>query len=257
MHLLWTFMGYSLPYNIFTGLAESVGGALLFFRRTTLAGALVLVAVMTNVVMLNFCYDVPVKLYSSVLLAHAGFLVAPDAIRLVRLLLARAAPRTWLGWRKWSALGIKVLFLGLVAYGFYDEFGGRLSNASPNPKAGLWRPEEITRDGVVVPLLVTDASLWRSVSVTPRGNTIIRTMDGSAKRYSGTDDPKTHTLALEDYEKGPTLSLIYAQPDPDHLVLDGKVDGHALHVKLRKQNVDNMLLVNRGFHWVNEAPFNR
>jgi hypothetical protein len=77
MGLLWTFMGFSVGYNFFTGMAEVVGGLLLCFRRTRLIGALVCVGVMSNVVMLNFAYDVPVKLYSSHLLAMAIFLMIP------------------------------------------------------------------------------------------------------------------------------------------------------------------------------------
>src|SRR5690606_18379626 len=53
MGLLWTFMGYSTSYNVFTGLWEVVGGFLLFFKRTRLLGALLIIAVMSNVVMLN------------------------------------------------------------------------------------------------------------------------------------------------------------------------------------------------------------
>jgi hypothetical protein len=67
MGLLWTFMGASAAYTIFTGLGELVGGLLLTTRRTALAGALVSAAVMTHVAVLNFCYDVPVKLFSMVL----------------------------------------------------------------------------------------------------------------------------------------------------------------------------------------------
>lgn len=71
MKLLWTFMGASIPYVIFTGVAEMLGGLLLVARRTTLLGALVCIAVMSNVVMLNLSYDVPVKLHSSHLLLMA------------------------------------------------------------------------------------------------------------------------------------------------------------------------------------------
>src|SRR5579859_7088073 len=39
MGLSWTFMGYSKGYNYYIGLSEVVGGLLLFFRRTTPAGA--------------------------------------------------------------------------------------------------------------------------------------------------------------------------------------------------------------------------
>ena len=71
MNLLWTFMGASGPYTIFTGLGEVAGGILLLFRRTRLLGAMVIVIVMSQVVMLNLSYDVPVKIYSAHLLLIA------------------------------------------------------------------------------------------------------------------------------------------------------------------------------------------
>jgi len=55
---------------------------LLFPRKTSTLGALMSVGVLSNVVALNFSYDVPVKLYSSHLLAQAIFLLLPDARRL-------------------------------------------------------------------------------------------------------------------------------------------------------------------------------
>src|SRR6185436_9344811 len=65
MGLLWTFMGFSRVYTLFAGLAEMVGGILLISRRTTLLGALISSGVLGNVVLLNFCYDVPVKQFSA------------------------------------------------------------------------------------------------------------------------------------------------------------------------------------------------
>ncbi|HET9225635.1 MAG TPA: hypothetical protein VFR31_03145, partial [Thermoanaerobaculia bacterium] len=85
MRLLWTFIGASASYTIFTGAAELLGGLLLIARRTTLFGALVCIGVMSNVVMLNLSYDVPVKLYSSHLLLMAVFLAVPDLKRLASL----------------------------------------------------------------------------------------------------------------------------------------------------------------------------
>src|SRR5438045_2145707 len=71
MGLLWSFMGASMPYTIFAGLGELIGGLLLTNRRTALLGALISAAVMSQVVMLNFSYHVPVKIYSSLLLLTA------------------------------------------------------------------------------------------------------------------------------------------------------------------------------------------
>jgi uncharacterized membrane protein YphA (DoxX/SURF4 family) len=78
MHLLWFFMGFSRPYAIFGGLTEVVPGVLLLFERTETIGALGAAAVMLNVAVLNFCYDVPVKLYSGHLFVMSLFLLLPD-----------------------------------------------------------------------------------------------------------------------------------------------------------------------------------
>ena len=86
MGVLWSFMGASIAYTIFGGFSEALGGALLLFRRTTTFGALWSAVVLANVVALNFCYDVPVKLYSTNLLIMALFLLVPDFGRLLNVL---------------------------------------------------------------------------------------------------------------------------------------------------------------------------
>ena len=93
MGLLWTFMGFSPSYQIFTGAIEVLGGLLLTTRRTTLLGALVTMAAMTQIFALNMCFDVPVKLYSFNYLMMAVFLAAPDLPRFIRVLvLGKAVP---------------------------------------------------------------------------------------------------------------------------------------------------------------------
>lgn len=87
MNVVWAFMGASRPYTIFAGLGEILGASLLIWRRTATLGALVTLGVMTNIVMLNYCYDVPVKLYSTHLLAMAALIAVPDVRRLLRVFL--------------------------------------------------------------------------------------------------------------------------------------------------------------------------
>jgi len=82
MSLLWTFMQYSRPYAFFGGVMELVGVLLLCFRRTATLGALVCLAVMTNVALLNLAYGVPVKLYALMIVASSAVLVGYDAPRL-------------------------------------------------------------------------------------------------------------------------------------------------------------------------------
>jgi uncharacterized membrane protein YphA (DoxX/SURF4 family) len=93
MELLWTFVGFSVPYTIFSGVVEVIPGVLLLFRRTAVLGALMAVAVMLNVALLNFCYDVPVKLYSSLYVLMALFLLLPDVPSLFQFFLRRCDAR--------------------------------------------------------------------------------------------------------------------------------------------------------------------
>jgi hypothetical protein len=99
------FMGHSSAYGAFVGCVELVGACAVLFRRTVTIGALLLVGALSNVVMINLCYDVPVKLWSIQLLLMSAFLLLPDLQRLADVFLfnqptdaveLRApAPPTW------------------------------------------------------------------------------------------------------------------------------------------------------------------
>jgi multidrug transporter EmrE-like cation transporter len=92
MALLWNFMGFSTAYTIFSGCAELIPAILLLFRRTALMGSILASAVMLNVVMLNFCYDVPVKLYSLNLFLLAIFLALPESKKLFSIFVLNRSP---------------------------------------------------------------------------------------------------------------------------------------------------------------------
>src|SRR5262245_60185025 len=174
MHLLWTFMGASDGYNWFTGAGELLAGLLLGTRRTTLLGALVTFGVMAHIAALNFCYDVPVKLFSSHLLLMSLLLMAPDLPWLARVFVLgrRATPRgytplvrrPWLDRTLFVVRTLVVLtFLGVTLYGAHErsKLYGRL--APEPPLVGLWEVEEFTLDGTVRPPLTTDAGRWQRV----------------------------------------------------------------------------------------------
>jgi uncharacterized membrane protein YphA (DoxX/SURF4 family) len=117
MGLLWTFMGASRGYNAFAGGAEMLAGLLLFVPGLTTLGSLLAIGVMSNVFMLNMCYDVPVKLFSLHLLLMAVFLAAPDMRRLMDLFVLRrrvqlsvAEPLFQRRWLNRSFLAAQFLF---------------------------------------------------------------------------------------------------------------------------------------------------
>src|SRR6266700_4690080 len=67
MGLAWTFFGYSRGYNYFTGFFDTISGVLLLFRRTIRVGSVIALVVMVNIIAVNFCFDVCVKLFSTAL----------------------------------------------------------------------------------------------------------------------------------------------------------------------------------------------
>src|SRR5215831_2496407 len=87
MRLLWHFMGTSTLYEVFCGLIEMFGGVLLLWRPTTTLGALVLAGGLTNVAVLNFGYDVGVRLNATIYVLMALVLLAPEARRLANMFL--------------------------------------------------------------------------------------------------------------------------------------------------------------------------
>lgn len=273
MGLLWTFMGVSTPYTFFAGAMEVLGGALLFFRRTTTLGALVTIAVMTNVVMLNLCYDVPVKQYSIHLLLMAVFLLLPDLRRLANVLVlnrtaepANLAPPWSARWARIACLALSGLFLGYLLFVNAQEnleYAKELSaGAADTPIFGTFEVEAFVRNGQTMPPLLTDASRWRRLTVGYAQFLSVRWMDETLHRFRTDYAPAKHSVTFSSAEprKDEPAKLgafTYAFSDKDHLVLQGTLAKDALIIRLRRIDPAKLLLVSRGFRWIAEFPFNR
>ena len=269
MGLLWSFMAASLSYTVFCGLAEMISGLFLTVRRTTLLGALVCIVVMSNVVMLNFSYDVPVKLHSSHLLLLAVFLILPDLRRLANVLVlnrpaepAKAEPLFQGKWLRRSAVILCAVFAAALtirelytSYGYAKEYG----YFSPEPPLyGIWEVDEMVVDGQVRPPLLTEKDRWRRVVFDYYESFSIQLTDDSWHSFVLQLDDKKKTLALTNYKDETWKSAFsYTEPGPGLLTMEGTMDGKKVQVRLHRLDPSKFLLVSRGFHWINERPFNR
>lgn len=271
MGLVWTFMGASAGYNFFAGAGEMLGGLLLTTRRTTLLGALVTIGVMSNVAALNYCYDVPVKLFSSHLLLMAVFLVAPDLRRLIDFLVlhrpvSAVEYRPFLGrwkWLRYGALTLRTLvvvgFTGMlltVAQESRKKFGDL---APRSPFYGIWNVEELETDGTNRPPLITDAGRWRRVIFDYPTVVSVHLMSGTPVRYGLKldEEKKVLTVSSRRAETKWSADLAYTQPEEGVMTLEGTLEGKKIRAKLRRTDPGEFLLLNRGFNWINEYPFNR
>lgn len=272
MGLLWRFMGASKAYNFFTGAAEMLAGLLLIARRTTLLGALVCAGIMGNVFLLNMSYDVPVKLYSFHLLAMAVLLVLPGLERLADVFLRNREARPLRlqallpGRLHHAGLVLRALLvLGVAGLSLSQAYEGATQYGDLAPRSplhGLWEVDELEMDGKILPPLLTDPVRWRRVMFEHPEMLILQLMDDSSdesrRYYRLALDPRKRTLQLMGFrDKKPTSSFAYQQPAPGFLTLEGTHEGHKVKAKLHRADDSRFLLKTRGFHWINETPFNR
>jgi len=265
MGLLWNFMGFSKSYNFFTGMAEVVGALLILFRRTLTLGALILVTVLSNVVMLNFCYDVSVKLYSSLELMMAMFLAGLDYKRLLNVFFKNkialpvyelkpfATQRYFFTSRivKWTLIVFVLLFS-------YKEnanyFVPAVEIQKKQPLRGIYEVELFMLNKDTLAPLTTDTTRWRKVIIEYPDRGQIQLMNDSTSAYSILSDSAAQSLVL--MPRSDTLQknhFSFFKQQPNQLILKGNWKTDSLIVTLKKLDENQYLLNSRGFHWVNET----
>ncbi len=271
MNLVWTFMGASRPYTLCAGLAEAIAGVLLLWRRTTTIGAMMAVGVMMHVVLLNFCYDIPVKILSSHLLLMAVFLVLHDAGRLWKVLLKQeaCAPsdsgpfyslRSWIWIHRVSKYVIVVWLFVIPAWQLVrSEYFIPAKLAMGPTLYGTYEVQMFFVNGKNQPLSTEYPYRWQYVSFV------------ASPPYAGQSQSMVAIQALN----GPPIYAAAAVSEVDqsvelvsgtatgkysyHLESDDRVflTGDKTRIVLKRIRREDFLLVNRGFRWINEYPFNR
>lgn len=71
-------------------------------------------------------------------------------------------------------------------------------------------------------------------------------------------DQENRTLTLRKRDD-PTWNtvLTYEQVSPEVITLAGTLNGSEMTARLRRTEERKFLLTDRGFHWINEVPFNK
>jgi uncharacterized membrane protein YphA (DoxX/SURF4 family) len=269
MGVLWFSVGAAPGYETFAGCAELTAGLLLIFPRTITLGTLICLADMTQVFVLNMTYDVPVKQFSFHLIVISALLLLPDAKRLANVFLlnrsAEALQRTSLfaGRRAQRLAGGVLSFLwlwmlGCGVYGIWDSWHQYGPGAAKSPLYGIWNVQSYTEDGQPKPLLATDPQNWRRIIFEFPGYMQIQRMDDSLTGFPVAIDGHANTLTLTNpKDKNATGKFTFTRPAADRLTLDGTMTGHQTALQLQRMDEKKFLLESRGFHWVQDYPFNR
>lgn len=271
MRFSWLFIGYSPPYQVFCGIAEILVFALLLYRKTVTLGLSLATGVFLNVMMLNLCYDVPVKLFSTHLFLISALLLLNELPRLADFFIFNrpAGTNTLYHFQptkkpgKILRIGLKIYIVILCGLSVYDVLPWY--HEVNHPKALIDIPEGIydvtlfVEKGDTIPQLARDTLAWKDIIFE----------NGSDWISTGSTDPR---LALN-YRRGnfffkaDTLKrrmecYRFKQADSIHLF--------TLHYQLKGDTIDffgdpkdslriqavrsgrKFKLAERQFHWLSE-----
>ena len=265
MRFSWLFIGYSTPYQFFSGSVEVLAGVLLLWRRTVTLGAFVATSVFLNVMMMNLCYDIPVKLFSIHLFVFSNLLMLGDIHRLLnffvfnrptqpKLLLTFTDRRARVGYI--ALKGIFIVLFGLMPlYQAYQNSRPSANEQSTEPKlkAGFYEVADFRAD-------LPDSLRWQNVVFEdgPMGS-ILTTDTLFRQRYRRgyfgyALDSAQQTISFKKFASDTTFlfTLHIDRPDTNQLILRGLFRGDSLKVALRRTN-RHYQLAERQFHWLSEA----
>jgi hypothetical protein len=262
--LLWTAIGASPPYQVFTGLAEVLGGLLLLFPRTTVLGALICLADLIQVFALNMTFDIGVKQLSFHLILLTVVVLGPDLRRLADFLvfdretrpsrrppLFRTARANRVAGAAQVAFGLYLLAVHTsISWGYWFVEGGGGSPRSP--LYGIWDIETLAIDGEVrSPLLNDYDRRWRRVIFDAPGTIIFQRTDDSFARYGVAIDVDRRTMALtKGSSRAWSAAFAFDRPAHDRLILEGEMDDYRISVQARRVDFDSFRLLHSTFRWI-------
>jgi hypothetical protein len=268
MGVLWASVGASRAYEVVIGFAELTGGVLLFIPQTAPLGALICLFDTIQIFILNMTYDVPVKLFSFHLIVLSLLLLAPQIPQLFRVLVPGSFGKPWIDSPVVPSLrprrrlvaaqivfGIYIVAINL--YGARQAWGQYGGGAPKSPLYGIWNVDQMSIDGQLRSPLITDYDRWRRVIFDRPGAIAFQRMSDTVVFYGAAVDTSAGTITPTQPVDVWKTPLRFQRSAHDRLTLDGEMSHHRLHMELRLLDRNSFLLVTRGFHWVQEYPFNR
>ena len=250
-NVLWQFMGVSRGFMMFTGTCEIIGSFLLFSRRTSVFGYLILCTILSNVVAFNFFYGVPVKLFSSQLLLYTLFLLSQYAFKLIQFFFYKQPVSLTqkyfvfhTRWKKYvmclTLVAIPILIDFCVTVVDYRRFERDRTSARRHRiyEVGTF----IAKD--TLPPLLTDTLRWKRFTFDYDNYAIIFDMNDNKDWYECDIDSVKKIFTLHDNPDTATWHVFhYAYPSKDSLLLTGKWKNRDVRILMKSIPIDSMPLI--------------
>jgi len=272
-NLLWMSMAGSTAYTIFSGALEILAGLILLIPRFEALGALLSMGVMTNVLVLNLTYDVPVKLLAFHLLLCAIFLAVCNGRRIAGVLLSDRAiearapvPLSNRAWVNRTASIVQpaagLAMLTLFALVMFLRYHDRQHNSAPSPLYGIWGVDEMRLTGnppgaLLTPKLAAMMKVrpgedrWQQLIVDTAQESALRLGNGVVDQITVKVDAAGKTASLTDSADAVwRCDLRIDRPAEGLLNLRGQINGVEASVRLHRMPTEKLRLLTSHFHWV-------
>ena len=247
---VWNFIGASPGYEIFTGACEVIGSLLLIFRRTYVFGSLFMCTILCNVVALNIFYNIPVKLYSSLLLVCVLFLLLPYAYKLIQFFFyGRAvslAEKHYKFERSWKKYLVIILGIGIPVAGVLNDLfhvnKRYQENQVISKRQKLYDVTYFVTSDTLPPLL-TDTLRWKRFALAYKNSAVIYSMQDKADYYDCDIDTVKHTYTLHNDADTSTWKIFhYSNPQKNVLQLSGTWKGSDVNILMNEMSIDSITL---------------
>lgn len=272
MRFSWLFIGYSTPYQVFSGIMETIAGLLLLNRKTITLGLVTCVGVFIHVFVLNLAYDIPVKLFSGHLLVFSIYLLLYETKRLTDFFIFNRVSdpdrsyeypfiNKWMVYARIAAkLAFVVIAFILPFYESADQYRQIKNQPDSKPiKSGLYNVDLfVVNKTDTIPPLTTDSLRWKNVAFEKNGFGSIDAYQEKffpryGRRYfSLKHDTTTHLLSFRPLRDTVEIySMKYKIADENTVLLWSKYKGDSLFMQL-KRSKHHFQLTERQFHWLSE-----
>ena len=272
MRFSWMFIGYSQPYEFFSGVMEVIVGLMLLYRRTIPLGLIVGLGVFINVFVMNMCYDIPVKLYAMQIVICCLFLLAIDSRKYLNFFILNKAtiPTTGYNYRftkRWQRIGrivlktaFIVLTVGFTIYNCIDWYGQTHTLETSVIPQGVYNIKTFKKNNQIVAIDATDTLAWKDFIFDKAKLGSIKTADttfwnkyGRAYFIYETDKAKQMIHFKEGMsDTVPLFGMKYKFINKNTLQLEGVFKKDTLFYQLVR-NDKKFPLAERQFHWISEA----
>lgn len=270
MRFSWLFIGYSEPYQIFSGVMEVLPALLMLYRRTLNLGIFIAFAVFLNVMMLNLCYDVPVKIFSIQMTFSCFYLLANNLNHFFNFFILnkptvldtsyhyKYASKTM----RWGRIIFKTIFIIFVliipTYETWSGFSSEQKESKPI-KSGVYEVKTFAVNNDSTAKTMPDSLKWKDMIFEKDTYGSINTKDTLFRErynrayFSYEVDTIKNVMNFKKRQSDSTFlfSMRYEIPDSNTVKFWTKIRKDSVYIVLKKSK-RYFQLAERQFHWLSE-----